>query len=110
MHELLPSEQQAYDFVKRIGLERAQRILASICRRFDRRYDKACDSNLVPINREWIRRTELEVELTHRLKIGMTLVDDSNTPEAAHQRILERIEARKARRAGRAIAAQSAHN
>ena len=100
--DLMPSEQMAADFVSKIGIERAQRILDAICRRFDRRYQKACDKNpLVPINPEWVRNTPLELDLTHRIKMGLTILDDYNTPYAAHQRILTRIAKRNADRAAR---------
>lgn len=100
--DLMPSEQMAVDFVSKIGIERAQRILDAICRRFNRRYQKACDENpLVPINPEWVRNTPLELDLTHRIKMGLTILDDYNTPYAAHQRILARIAKRNADRAAR---------
>lgn len=96
--DYLPSEQCAYDYVSMIGLERATRVLEALGRRFDRRFHAACDANMVPINPEWIYRTPFEVELMHRLKIGMALVDTYNTPSAAHQRIVKRIVKRIAER------------
>lgn len=92
---LLKEEQNASAFVLHIGIERAERILNAICKRFDRRYERACDNSMSPINREWVYRTEFEVSLTHKIKIGLTLVDQYNTPAAAKKRILERIENRK---------------
>lgn len=89
--DLLPSEQQAAAFVRSIGIDRAERILSAIARRFDRRYAKACTESFAPINREWVKQTELEVELTHRIKLGLMLVDDYHTPKAAHARILKRL-------------------
>lgn len=94
--EILASEQKAADLVNRIGLARANRILDAIIRRFNRRYQKACDAGGVPVNPEWIRRTPLERELEYQLKIGTSLVDDYFTPEAARARILARIAQRKA--------------
>lgn len=96
--DLLPSEQAAFDFVSDIGLARASALLDAIGRRFDRRYSKACKSSFAPINREWIYRTALEVDLTHRLKIGLTLCDVSSTPEACRNRIMARRSQRKAER------------
>jgi hypothetical protein len=96
---LLSSEQKAADFVSEIGIERATTILNAICRRIDRRYDAACQANPhTPINREWVRQTDLERELIHRLKMGLMLVDDYLTPTKAHERILARIAARNANR------------
>lgn len=96
---LLPSEQAAKDFVSRIGIPRASVLLDKLAKRFDRRFEKAADEASVPINREWIKRTPFEVELTHTLKMGLTLLDDYNTPVAARARIEARIKVRNARRA-----------
>ena len=101
MTDLLPSEQEAKDLVVRIGQQRADRILSALTRRFDRRYNKACDASMVPINPEWIYRSELEVNLTFKLKMGLQLTDDYNTPCAAKLRIKKRLEERQARRAAR---------
>jgi len=98
---LLPIEQEAKEFVLRIGEQRANRILNAICRRFDRRYNKACSANNVPINPEWIFKTDFEVSLTYKIQLGLQLTDDYNTPQAARQRILKRLEERKSRRAAR---------
>lgn len=95
---LLKEEQNASDFVLSIGIKRAERVLNAICKRFDRRYERACDNGFGSINREWVYRTELEVNLTHKIKMGLNLVDQYNTPAAAKKRILERIEARKEKR------------
>ncbi|ELO1828395.1 hypothetical protein QXB71_003651 [Vibrio cholerae] len=97
--DLLPSEREAALFVCKIGIDRARKIVDKIKRRIDRRLD-ACwkANNHLPINREWIRQTPLEVELMHRLKIGICIVDQSNSPWAAHQRILARIAERNAKR------------
>lgn len=99
--KLLPNEQEAKDFVLRIGQQRAERILNAIYRRFDRRYNKACDDNNMPINAEWIYKTELEVNLSFKLKMGLQLTDDYNTPWAAKLRIQKRLEERKAKREAR---------
>lgn len=96
--ELLPSEKEASEFVENIGLERAYRILEKLSKRFDRRYIKACNAAFSPINREWVRRTELELNLSHKLRIGITINDVSNTPAKAKERILARIQARNAKR------------
>ncbi|EOW9160953.1 hypothetical protein [Vibrio cholerae] len=97
--DLSPSEREAALFVCKIGIDRARELIDKITRRIDRRLD-ACwkANNHLPINREWIRQTPLEVELMHRLKIGICIVDQSNSPWAAHQRILARIAERNAKR------------
>lgn len=87
---LLPNEQFAAEFVTNIGIDRAQNLLSKITERFERRYKKACNNSFSPVERGAIRVTEFEVELTHRIRIGLMLCDDSNNPEAARQRILER--------------------
>jgi hypothetical protein len=98
---LLPNEQKAKDLVLRVGQQRACRILNALTRRFERRYNKACDESMSPVNPEWIYKTELEVNLTFDLKIGLQLTDAFNTPKAAKERIAKRLEARKAIYAGR---------
>jgi len=99
--KLLPNEQESVNFVVRIGQKRAERILNAITRRFDRRYNKALNCAMVPLNPEWIIKTPLEVKLTYWIKIGLTLTDDDNTPAAAKQRIRKRIDARNALRKAR---------
>lgn len=98
---LLPNEQKAKDFVNTIGTERAERILNAICRRLDRRYERACNQSMVPFDRDHMRRTSLEVSLLWELKTGLMLNDTYNTPQAAKARILKRIAARKERRQAR---------
>lgn len=99
--ELLPSEKKHVEFINKYGRERATRLLDALCRRFDRRYEKACDNAFAPINREWVYQTPFEVEMKHHIKMGLTLTDTENTPMAAHQRILERISKRNAQRASK---------
>ncbi|ELP5729231.1 hypothetical protein QTV44_002497 [Vibrio vulnificus] len=93
--DLLPSEQDASDFVHRIGLERAYSLLAKLAQRFDRRYACACQQSFTPINREWVRSTPFELSLSYRLQIGIRLNDNYFTPYAAHQRIIARRLAQK---------------
>ncbi|MDK9793768.1 hypothetical protein [Vibrio sp. D431a] len=93
--ELYPSEKEASDFVARIGLERAYRLLDKLSRRFDRRYKRACEQCFAPINREWVRSTPFELDLNHRLKLGIQINDDYFTPEAARKRIIARRLAQK---------------
>lgn len=92
--ELLVSEQQAKDFVEKYTVGRCEKVLDSIVKRFDRRYELACDQAAVPLNKEWIYKTALEVDLTHRLKMGLSLLDNYSTPIAARLRILKRISER----------------
>lgn len=98
--DLLPAEQAASDFVSKIGLPRAYQLINKLAKRFDRRYDRACKAAFTPINREWIRQTPFELELMHRLQIGVRINDDYFTPHAAKERILKRIAARKAKQQG----------
>ncbi|UKA04745.1 hypothetical protein [Photobacterium damselae] len=102
--DLLPSEQIASDFVQRIGLQRAYRVLDKLSQRFNRRYRKACEKCFVSIDQSWVRETPFERKLTHKLKIGITLNDDYNTPYAARQRNIARHLARKEARKQRSAA------
>lgn len=90
MSNLLASEKAALELVRRIGTDRAQQLLSRITARIQRRIDKA--------NRECfgqffdsgsIIKADWEVNLSYQLKLGLSLNDD-DTPEKAHQRILER--------------------
>ena len=102
MHEhLLPSEQHAKDFVAKYTAERCTRLLDALCRRFDRRFELAASNAGVPINREWVRVTPFERELTFRLKMGLTL-NNTDTPFKAKIRILKRMVARGGMRGQRA--------
>lgn len=92
--ELLPIEQISHDLVSRIGEVRATRILDAIQRRFDRRFNIAADASMSPINPEWIYRTDIEKELTYKLKLGLMLTGH-DSPAEARKRILLRREARR---------------
>lgn len=87
---LYPSEQAALDFVTRIGIIRANRILSLIAKRIERRATKGRFFTL-----DFVRREPWEVDLMHQLKIGLML-SDTDSPYAAHQRILARIAQRNA--------------
>jgi hypothetical protein len=100
--KLLASEEKAKAFVEKYTVERCERVLNAIGRRFDRRYELACEQAAIPLNREWIRKTDLEVDLMHRLKIGLTLLDDYSTPMAARLRQLKRISEKGGERGERA--------
>lgn len=93
---LLPFEKQAYDFVVAMGQERASNLLDALTRRFDRRCQRLWSKGAT-ITVGNIYRTPQEVELTHRLKIGLMLIDDDSSAKA-HQRILDRIAKRNAKR------------
>ncbi len=100
--EMLPIEKEASEFVNRIGLDRAYRLLDKLTRRFDRRYARVCKASFAPINREWVRSTRFELDLTYRLKLGIQINDDYFTPHAAQKRIIARRLAQKeARKTGR---------
>lgn len=99
--ELLAREKESYELVKRIGIKRANRILDSIVRRFERRYKKTQRNSMSPLNPGWIRETELEITLKYKLKQGIALNDNFNTPAAAKKRIQERIARRNSQIAKR---------
>jgi hypothetical protein len=99
---LLPSEETAKNFVTKYTVSRCSKVLDSIVRRFDRRYELACDEAGVPLNREWIYRTELESTLTHRIKLGMMILSTYDHPLNARIRNLKRISANGGVRAIRA--------
>lgn len=89
---LLRSEQEAKDFVDRIGTKRATRLLCAITARIKRRIDIGNRGAVGFRYDEYsIRVTELERTLMYQLKMGLTLLDTYNTPVAAKKRILERI-------------------
>ncbi len=105
MCDLLPNEQYASDYVAKIGIERAKRVLSMLSRRFDNRCRRAQGGcHYVTIFPESIHQTSLERELTQRLKLGLTINDTSNTAAAARMRNLARVQARNARRAARICA------
>lgn len=102
--ELLPREKLASDFVEKIGLPRANRLLTMLSKRFDRRYKKMCSNSFSHVNPESVRQTSLEIQLTYDLKIGISINDTYNTPEAARNRTKARIEKRNARLQARKLA------
>ncbi|MCY9864971.1 hypothetical protein OTK49_20865 [Vibrio coralliirubri] len=87
---LLPNEIIAAEFVTKIGITRAHALLNKIAERFDRRYKKACANSFSTVDRGSIRVTAIESELMHRVRIGLMICDNSDSPEAARQRNLER--------------------
>lgn len=93
--DLLPNEKAAVEYVRKIGLDRAYRVINAIGNRIDRRYNAAADLAPFPINPEWIRKTPLERELMFRLQIGAKLLDNYFTPLAAKDRIKKRLAERK---------------
>jgi hypothetical protein len=97
---LLKNEQQAKDFVESIGQTRTRRLLDLITNRIARRIVKANEgcSGLV-ITESSVRRADWEVELIHKLKMGMMLTDTYNTQSAAKARNIKRIADRRAKRA-----------
>lgn len=93
---LLRDEEEAKTFVAKIGIERAESILNAICSRIKRRIDVGNRGAVgFRYDESSIRRTDIEINLMHKLKMGLSLLDTSNKPCAAHQRILQRIAARK---------------
>lgn len=97
-YDLLDSEYESLVFVHKIGLERAERLLTLVGDRMQRRatrynskrvyFDYAYDA--FSVAKDW------ETTLLHKLKIGIGLLDDSNSPYKARQRILERRAKQKA--------------
>lgn len=97
---LLKNEQEALDFVESIGQSRAHKLLTLITNRISRRIKKANEGccGLV-ITESSVRTANWEVELIHKLKMGLCLADDSNTMSAAKARNVKRIAERRAKRA-----------
>ncbi|MCF2903086.1 hypothetical protein L1267_22205 [Pseudoalteromonas sp. OFAV1] len=99
MNNLLPSEQYALDFVLRIGRERATRLLELVTGRISRRIRVGNEKSFGQfLDESCIRKAPWEVELTYQLKMGLQL-SNTDTPAAAHERILKRIAERKERAA-----------
>lgn len=81
----------AKDFVLGIGITRTTRLLCAITARIKRRIDIGnrgavgfCyDESLISV-------TEIESTLMFQLKMGLTLLDTYNTPDATKKRILAR--------------------
>ena len=94
--DLLASELASKEFVLSIGVERSTRILEAVCKRIKRRAKNGCTFGQF-LTEDYVRKADWEVELIFKLKMGLKLIDTFSTPEAARQRILARIEERKAR-------------
>jgi hypothetical protein len=96
---LLPNEQQAKDFVLKIGQKRSERLLDLVCGRIKRRADKGNAQNpTMYFTESNVRKAQWEIDMEYNLKMGLTLTDDYNTPVAAKARIAARIAARNERR------------
>lgn len=97
---LLESEREGVLLVNRIGVDRANELIEKIGNHVKKRalkfnservyFDFAFTEIGVAHNRE--------LEVMHKLKIGVGLVCDYFTPYASKQRILKRIEKRNAER------------
>jgi hypothetical protein len=100
---LLPNEQRAKDFVSRIGIERAERLLTMVCNRVERRIRMA-NSQVIGqfFDDSCIKKYEWEVTLTYELKMGLQLLN-TDTPAKARERIVARRKARKALREQRRL-------
>ena len=95
---LLPYEKEAKAFVLNTGLDRANKLLTAICNRIDRRITIANNQMCSGfIDNTCVRKSHWEIEMISLLKMGLQLLN-TDTPDAAKQRILERIKARKAKR------------
>lgn len=94
--ELLASELAAKEFVVAIGVERAHRLLERVCNRFERRAKLGSTFGQF-LTTDYVKKADWEVSLVYQLKMGLKLLDTVNTPQAARERILARIEARKAK-------------
>ncbi|MBT0587935.1 hypothetical protein [Alteromonas oceanisediminis] len=98
---LLESEQQAYDLVSRIGINRAERVLTQLTNRIQRRIYRANQEVIGAFFDDGcIRKSPWEIELNYQLKLGLTLMN-TDGPSQAKARIFRRIEERKARLAAR---------
>lgn len=94
--ELLQAEQVAYNFIASIGEQRANRLLTMVCNRIDRRIKNANKkASLAIINNTCVRTEEWETNLMHNIKLGLTL-HNTDSPEKARQRNLQRRAERKA--------------
>lgn len=93
--DLLPNELKAKMFVELIGVDRAQRLLTAVTNRIERRVGKA-NKGMNPIFTALnIRKSPWEIDIVHKLKIGLIL-NCSDSPAAARKRNLERRALRKA--------------
>lgn len=93
---LLESEVAAKSFVAAIGVDRATKLLELVCNRITRRAVKGSTPGQ-PLTTDYVRIAPWECELKFKLQMGLSLLDDYNTPSAAKQRILARIAERKAK-------------
>lgn len=86
---LLKNEQEASEFVSKIGNARAAKILTALCNRSDRRAKALpdCVGFHAHCYKVWL---PWEEELVYKLKLGLQINDTENTPEAARQRNLAR--------------------
>lgn len=98
---LLTSERESALLVEQLGIPAASRLLEKIGNHVNQRAEKYnrqrsyFDYVFTAIGVAHQR----ELNLMHKLKIGLSLVDTENTPVAAHQRVLNHIAERNARRA-----------
>lgn len=98
--DLLPSEREMAKQVQALGLDRAYRVLERISQRLRKRAKKWNDERVYTdfafdsyyVAKDW------ELDLLNRLKMGIRILDDSNTPAAARQRILARLKERQGKR------------
>ena len=92
---LLPYEQRAKDFVLRIGIERATRLLELASGRIDRRVRKANEQSFGQFF-DWgcIKKAPWEVNLIFELKMGLGLTN-TDTPAKAHQRTIAQRKAQR---------------
>ena len=96
---LLPNEQQAKDFVLKIGEARAERLLNLVGNRITRRADKGnAECPTMYFNEGTVRKAQWEVDLMFNTKMGLTLTNNQDNPIAAKARIAARIAARNAKR------------
>lgn len=101
--DLLPSERVIAQEIQTIGVDRARKVLEKLRNSLNRRAAKWNSERVYKdfafdafyVAKEW------ELDLLHRLKMGVSILDSSNTPYAAHQRILQRIKDRDEKRAAR---------
>ena len=95
---LYRDEQEAKDFVLKLGQGRADRLSSAISRRIERRVFKANqDAPGMFFDGGSIRKADWEVSLIYKLKIGLMLTQAMDTPGDRRNRMFARRKASRER-------------
>ena len=95
---LYRDEQEAKDFVLKLGQVRADRLLSAISRRIARRVFKANqDAPEMFFDGGSIRKADWEVSLIYKLRMGFMLTQTMDTAEDRKDRMLARRKAYRER-------------